>query len=98
MTPNGDNVIVIGVNLIKAVAQAAQERVKSLFSHPAGVFLPDCLDQSFAADDLAGVFNQQRQQVELLRRERGVQLHAPYPNAFRSAFEPQVEHLPQLRG
>ena len=24
MTPNGDNVIVIGVNLIKAVAQAAQ--------------------------------------------------------------------------
>ena len=68
MTPNGDNVIVIGVNLINAVAQTSQQRVKSLFSYPMGIFFPDRLDQCLTADNLAGVFLQQRQQVELLRR------------------------------
>ena len=68
MTPNGDNVIVIGVNLIKAVAQAPEQRVECLFGHPAGILLPDSLNQCLTADNLAGILVKQCQQVELLSR------------------------------
>ena len=82
VTPNCDDVVIIGVNLIQAVAKPSQQRVESLLCNPAGVFLPNRFNLGFTADHLAGVFVEQRQKVELLRRKRRIQLHSTHPNSF----------------